>query len=77
MDQLKTMRHFSRPDIRSLETVLEYGIGLNAGRVFADLWDLNLFSSCSKCFDGRAKRMNEMNLNQTLPLRIRCSCDSH
>jgi archaeosine synthase beta-subunit len=76
MDQLEAIGHFSRPDIRSLETVLEYGIELNAGRVFADLWDLNLFSSCGKCFDSRAERMNEMNLNQTLPLRIECTCDS-
>ena len=47
MDHLQESGHFARPDIRSLEKVLEYGIGLNSGRVFADLWDLNLFSDCN------------------------------
>ena len=75
MDHLLEQGHFSRPDIRSLETVLEYGIGLNSGRVFADLWDLNLFSSCSKCFERRAERMNQMNLHQILPLPVECTCN--
>jgi archaeosine synthase beta-subunit len=77
MDNLLQRGHFTRPDIRSLESVLEYGIGLNSGRVFADLWDLNLFSSCSICFDKRAERMKQMNLNQILPLPVQCTCDMH
>lgn len=39
MDLLMEKGDFSPPDIRSLETVLEYGISLKAGRVFADGWD--------------------------------------
>lgn len=74
MDQLLEQGHFVRPDIRSLEIVLEYGISLNAGRVFADLWDLNLFSSCDKCFEGRKNRMNEMNLNQRIIDTVNCDC---
>jgi archaeosine synthase beta-subunit len=75
MDHLLEQGHFTRPDIRSLETVVEYGIGLNSGRVFADLWDLNLFSSCNKCFDQRAKRLNEMNMDQILPAPVECICN--
>jgi radical SAM enzyme (TIGR01210 family) len=75
MDQLLDTGHFSRPGIRSLETVLEYGIGLNSGRMFADLWDLNLFSECDKCFDKRAARMHEMNLSQVIPEPVICSCN--
>jgi radical SAM enzyme (TIGR01210 family) len=75
MDILLEQGQFSRPDIRSLETVLEYGIGLNTGRVFADLWDLKLFSSCSKCFGSRTERLNIMNLNQILPPKIDCNCN--
>jgi radical SAM enzyme (TIGR01210 family) len=75
MDHLLAQGHFSRPDVRSLERVLEYGIGLNAGRVFADLWDLNLFSSCNKCFERRKNRMNEMNLNQLITDLIKCDCN--
>lgn len=39
MDLLMEKGDFSPPDIRSLEKVLEYGISLKAGRVFADGWD--------------------------------------
>jgi hypothetical protein len=76
MDILLEQGHFARPDIRSLETVLEYGIGLNSGRVFADLWDLKLFSNCSKCFDKRTERLNIMNLGQIIPDPIKCDCDT-
>ncbi len=37
LDLLMEKGDFSLPDIHSLETVLEYGIGLNAGCVFADV----------------------------------------
>jgi archaeosine synthase beta-subunit len=75
MDILLEQGHFARPDIHSLETVLEYGIGLNSGRVFADLWDLHLFSSCSNCFDRRAERLKEMNLTQIIHTPVKCTCD--
>lgn len=73
-DNLMQRGHFTRPDISSLESVLEYGIGLNSGRVFADLWDLNLYSSSTKCFDRRAERLNQMNMNQILPDPVECIC---
>ena len=76
MDHLLRQGLFSRPDIRSLESVLEYGIGLNSGRVFADLWDLNLFSSCDKCFEKRNNRLNEINLNQRIIDPVHCDSDS-
>jgi hypothetical protein len=56
MDLLMEKNYFVQPDIRSLETVLEYGIRLNAGRVFADVWDLDIFSGCKKCSDKRTNR---------------------
>jgi len=76
MDLLMERGDFNLPDIHSLEKVLEYGIGLNAGRVFVDVWDLGLFSSCRKCIDIRTNRLIEMNLNQKLISRHTCSCDS-
>ena len=77
LEYLSDKGHFSRPDIRSLESVLEYGIGLNSGRVFADLWDLKLFSTCAKCFDRRAEKMKQMNLNQVIPPPVECTCTQH
>jgi radical SAM enzyme (TIGR01210 family) len=75
MDKLLDQGIFTPPDIQSLETVLEYGIGLKAGRVFADVWDLSLFSNCTKCIDKRTNRLVEMNLNQKIIGRVNCTCE--
>ena len=76
MDHLMKEGSFSPPDLKSVEKVLEYGIGLNAGRVFADVWDIGTFSSCSDCTDRRKGRLTEMNLNQRIPDKVICSCNS-
>jgi radical SAM enzyme (TIGR01210 family) len=76
MELLKEEGQFTPPDIRSLEEVLEYGINLKTGRVFADTWDLGLFSKCSKCSEQRTKRLTEMNLTQEIPEKIKCTCDT-
>ena len=75
MDLLKDRGDFSVPDILSLEHVLEYGIGLKKGRVFADIWDLVHFSKCNKCIDQRVSRLTNMNLTQSILSRVQCSCD--
>ena len=77
MDFLMQKGDFSLADIRSLETVLEYGIGLKSGRVFADVWDLGLFSTCSKCLDRRTGRLVEMNLSQEIVIPIKCECNNN
>jgi len=77
MDRLLEKGAFSPPDIRSLEKVLEYGIGLKAGRVFADVWDIGLFSSCNHCLDQRTRRLVEMNLSQQVTERVYCQCDAN
>jgi archaeosine synthase beta-subunit len=74
MDLLFEQGLFAPPDILSIETVLEYGIRLDKGRVFADVWDLGLFSGCDKCIDQRTRRIIEMNLGQKITNRCKCSC---
>lgn len=76
MDRLYETGRFAPPDIHSLETVLEYGIGLNAGRVFADVWDLSLFSRCNKCVDQRTRRLISINLSQEIQAAEKCSCNT-
>lgn len=76
MDKLAENNLFSPPEIRSLEKVLEYGIRLNRGRVFADTWDLELFTSCKKCSRQRIRRISDMNLKQCVIKQVRCECDS-
>jgi hypothetical protein len=76
MEQLQKKGFFAPPEIRSLEKVVEYGIEQQSGRVFADLWDLRLFSKCDSCLDERIRRLAEMNLNQKFLKRIKCTCDT-
>jgi archaeosine synthase beta-subunit len=75
MDILLDKGSFSPPDIHSLEAVLEYGINLNVGRVFADLWDIGFLSSCNKCINQRTNRLVSMNLSQKIIDPYPCSCD--
>ena len=74
LDYLQKTNHFSLPTIQSLETVLEYGIELKKGRIFADTWDLDLFSNCDKCLNERIERITEINLNQKIIEPINCLC---
>jgi hypothetical protein len=75
MDFLMNKGDFSLPDIHSLENVLEYGIGLKGGRVFADTWDLGLFSKCKNCTDKRTERLIKMNLSQQIATVVECECN--
>lgn len=74
LDVLARQSYFAQPDIRSLEAVMEYGLGLDAGPVFADLWDIDRFSSCESCLEQRKERLLTMNLNQCLIPPVNCSC---
>jgi hypothetical protein len=76
LDVLEKQGYFQSPTIHSLEEVLEYGVSLGQGRVFADLWDLERFSSCPECLEGRTSRMDHMNLHQELLPALKCRCTS-
>lgn len=75
METLAKNGQFSPPSLSSLEEVLDYGLSLESGRVFADLWDLELISSCPKCFDNRKRRLEQVNLQQEVLEPVVCSCD--
>lgn len=72
MDQLESLGQFSSPKLASLEQVIQETIGWKRGRVFADLWDLERFSSCPTCFEARQKRLNEINLQQAIVPPVAC-----
>jgi radical SAM enzyme (TIGR01210 family) len=76
MERLQEAGLFSPPSLRSLEKVLEYGIqacrARGSGRVFADTWDLALFSDCPECTEARSRRIEEMNLRQALLPALSC-----
>lgn len=74
LNVLEKEGYFHSPKIKSLEEVLDYGISLNKGRVFADLWDLERFADCEDCLDERKKRMDQMNLRQGIVPEVACVC---
>jgi len=76
MEELQRQGQFTPPRLESLEEVLEYGLGLRRGRVFADLWDAAHFYSCQRCGPARAARLHSMNLTQQPAPPITCSCES-
>jgi archaeosine synthase beta-subunit len=76
MDQLREKGYFSPPSIKSLEKVLEYGLGIKKGRIFADTWDLKLLSSCDRCTGLRINRLSLMNLTQKIAPAVNCTCDN-
>jgi hypothetical protein len=75
MEELMKTGDFHLPKIESLETVLHYGINLKAGRVFADTWDLGLFSTNPELLAQQINRINLMNLNQEIVFGEKCSCE--
>lgn len=61
-----------RSKIRDLEAALEHGVRLGGRRVFADLWDLQMFSDCAVCYEARWARLHSMNLTQRIPALVEC-----
>jgi len=74
LEALARRNEFSPPELATLEAALDYGIGLKRARVFTDLWDLEKFSGCNECFEGRRVRIQEMNLRQIILPRVACEC---
>ncbi len=75
MEQGMAEGWFAPPNLRSLETVLDESLAWERGRVFADLWDLERFSDCPRCFPERLRRLERINLTQRSEPPIVCgSC---
>jgi len=73
MEALTATGEFAPPSLASLESAFEYGIELRAGRVFADLWDIERLTRCSACSQARIARICAMNATQAIPESIRCN----
>lgn len=74
MDKLQAEGFFSKPSLDSLEEVMDYAIAPDRGRVFADVWDLEIFAECPRCLDARKKRLETINLYQGPMPHISCEC---
>jgi radical SAM enzyme (TIGR01210 family) len=71
MEALMARGEFAMGALHTLESAVEYGLSLEAGRVFADLWGLR--ESCAHCHAQRAARLREMNLRQVLLEKVSCA----
>jgi radical SAM enzyme (TIGR01210 family) len=74
MERLQAAGNFAPPTLRSLEHVLEQGLRLARGRVFADLWDAERFAECPRCAAARIDRLRRMNLAQQVWPGVECEC---
>lgn len=74
MERLAEQGAFTLPRLETLEAAVEYGIGLDRGRVFADVWDLHAsLDPCANCHTSREERLREMNLRQVVLPRVNCA----
>ena len=71
METLAANGQFAPPALHILESAMEYGLRLKAGRVFADLWALTPL--CAECHAQRMTRLQQMNLHQVVLDRIACA----
>jgi archaeosine synthase beta-subunit len=73
MERLAAEGDFSPPRLESLEAAVEYGLIHRAGRVFADLWDVERLIRCTHCGPERVRRLQTMNRSQTVPPPVNCA----
>jgi len=72
MEELASIGEFSPPRLATLEAAAAYGMALNRGRVFTDLWDASGSTACPHCYDSRIARLRAMNLRQSISEPISC-----
>ncbi len=77
LEALVEQGDFSPPKLATLEQSLAGGLALRRGRVFADVWDLEQFSTCAACFPARRARLQEMNHTQVIQPPVECSTCGH
>jgi radical SAM enzyme (TIGR01210 family) len=75
LDALANAGQFTPPSLVSMEAAVEFGVRLNRGRVFLDLWEAHRFVTCPACADARLARLAAINQTQQAPSPVECgSC---
>ncbi len=70
--KLVEQNRFALPTASVIESMMEQAIGMGLGRVFIDLWDASKFFACEHCRADRLDRLNKMNLQQEVMLKVHC-----
>jgi archaeosine synthase beta-subunit len=73
MEALAAEGEFTAPRLGMLEEAMAYGLALQRGPVFADIWDVKASGECGRCFDARMERLRAMNLRQQVEHAIVCT----
>lgn len=76
MEKLRKSGDYVPPKLSSLEYVIKKSLEMKKGRIFCDLWDLEKFSDCDRCFPNRKDRLHKMNLSQKVLPEIDCTCSA-
>jgi len=74
LEALAKAGEFAPPDLSVLEAAHDAALALGRGRVFADTWALDQFSTCATCFEQRQARLKAANLAQAVLPAISCEC---
>ena len=72
MEALAEAGMFVASELKLLESAAAYGLDLQRGRVFADLWEIRPAPECGRCFDARVRRLRKMNLAQAPVDAVNC-----
>ncbi len=75
LDTLASARAFRAPRLEDIERSIESALDVrpDRGRILVDLWDLQRFSGCGRCFEVRRARLHAINLEQRLSPRRSCT----
>ncbi len=72
MEELAASGDYSPPTLAAVEAAAAYGVALNRGRVFVDLWDVRHNPRCEACHEQRVARLHTMNLRQSVLPPVIC-----
>lgn len=73
MERLVESGDFAPPTLSMLESAQDAVLALGRGRVFADTWGLEAFSSCPHCAGARRARIDAVNLAQEVLAPAPCN----
>jgi uncharacterized Fe-S cluster-containing MiaB family protein len=77
LEALSRQGLFRVPRLADLEHALQTALPEARGRVFADLWDLERFSDCTRCLPARREQLQRMNLEQAAQRGSQCDACGH
>ncbi len=72
LDRLREAGEFALPRLPTLERAMEAVLEGCRGRVFADTWNLEQFSTCAACHEQRSRRLQDMNYQQRVLPKAHC-----